>query len=40
MSDYHHAKKMERCPRDGCDGSDCARSTFKFKCDECSMMFP
>lgn len=40
MSDYHHAKKMETCPKNDCNGSDCASGKFKFKCDECKMMFP
>ena len=39
MSDYHHAKSMTTCPK--CEsGEDCSTSTFKFKCDNCNMMFP
>lgn len=40
MSDYHHAKKMQRCPRAECDGEDKSRGTYKFRCDECEMQFP
>ena len=40
VGDDHRARKMGRCPRNECDGSDCSRGTYKFECDECSMMFP